>query len=228
MTSVVFCTPTPKRAYDVFISAMERSVPALDEAGIEHQMVFEIGSPYISWARANMLKKAMETNADTFVFLDHDLSWKPQDLMNLVEHPGDVAAGTYRYKYDTEEYMGNWAVGDDSRPVVRPDGTIVAHAIPAGFLKVTRAAVERFREAYPELQFGNPNREFIDLFNHGAFEGLWWGEDYAFSRRWRAIGGDIHLIPDLDINHHTLEHAYLGNLHQFLLRQPGGSLAKAA
>jgi hypothetical protein len=89
-------------------------------------------------------------------------------------------------------------------------------------------AVERFREAYPELTFGQ-DKEYTDLFNHGAHEGLWWGEDYAFSRRWRDLGEEIYLIPDLDIVHHMADgRSFAGNLHNFLLMQPGGSMAKAA
>ncbi len=175
-----------------------------------------------------MLQKAMKTDADAFVFIDHDLSWNPEDLLSLIVHPGEVVAGTYRYKYDKEEYMGNWAVGDDQRPAVREDGTIVARAIPAGFLKVTRKAVEKITEAHPELIFG-PDKDYIDLFNHGAYMGTWWGEDYAFSRRWNDMGGEIHLIPDLNITHHLKVkdevQAFPGNLHEFLLRQPGGSNA---
>ena len=223
--NVVFCTPTPKRAYDAFIESMENAVPALDAAGIEHSMVFEIGSVYISWARANMLGKALATDADTFCFLDHDLSFPPESLLKLLNHPGDVVAGDYRFKMDQVEYMARLFTDDSKRPVVREDGTIKAHAVPAGFLKVTRKAVECFIEAYPELQFG-PKNEFIDLFNHGAYEKLWWGEDFAFSRRWRACGGEIYLIPDLDICHHLPDgRSFPGNLHKWLLRQPGGSEA---
>jgi hypothetical protein len=221
---VVLATPTVTRPFDEFLDAVEAAVPALDAAGIEHQMVFEIGSAYISWARANMLQKVEETDADAVVFLDHDLSFPPETLVELIQHPGEVVAGTYRYKKDEEEYMGSWAVGDDSRPSVREDGTIVAHAVPAGFLKITRKAVDRVREAYPELIFG-PKKEYVDLFNHGAHEGLWWGEDFAFSRRWRDLGGEIHLIPDLNITHHLSGASFPGNLHKFLLRQPGGSEA---
>ncbi len=220
--NVIFCCPTIKHPYPEFVESVERAVPVLDEAGIQHRMVFEVGSVYISWARANMLQKALKTDADTFVFLDHDLSWQPEDLLRLLNHPGDVVAGDYRFKQDKEEYMSRWDTEDDDRPSVRDDGTIKARAVPAGFLKVTRKAVERIIEEYPELLFG-PDRDFIDLFNHGAYEGLWWGEDFAFSRRWRAIGEEIYLIPDLNITHHLSGQAFPGNLHQFLLRQPGGS-----
>lgn len=223
MISVIFCTPTMKLPYPEYIEAMERSVPVLDAAGIKHQIVCEVGSCYISWARSNMLGKAMKTDADAFVFLDHDLSWEPEDLVRLITHPGDVVSGDYRFKHEPEEYMGKMFTDDDGHPVVRVDGTFKAHAVPAGFLKVTRAAVERFRAGYPELQFGKDG-EFIDIFNHGAHAGLWWGEDYAFSRRWRDLGGEIYLIPDLDIVHHLPGgESFAGNLHEFMLRQPGGS-----
>ncbi len=222
MTSVIFCTPTLKVPYPEYIEAMERSVPVLDEAGIEHNLVLEVGSVYISWARANMLKKVMATDAHAFIFLDHDLSWDPEALLALIRHPGNVVAGTYRYKQEPIDYMGTWLADEDQRPVVREDGTLKASAVPAGFLKITRAAVERFRSAYPELTFG-PDREYTDIFNHGAYEGLWWGEDFAFSRRWRALDEEIYLIPDLNITHHLKDEAFPGNLHKYLLQQPGGS-----
>lgn len=222
MTSVIFCTPTVSLPFPPYIEAMERSVPALNDAGIRHQLVLEVGSVYISWARSNMLMKAMKTDADAFVFIDHDLSWEPADLVRLIQHPGDVVSGDYRFKKADEEYMGRVFTTDDGHPVVREDGTLKAHAVPAGFLKVTRAAVERFTEAYPELVYG-PDGDYVDLFNHGAYKGMWWGEDYAFCRRWRDLGGEIYLIPDLSITHHLGGQAFPGNLHEYMLRQPGGS-----
>src|ERR1051325_3979882 len=70
--------------------------------------------------------------------------------------------------------------------------------------------------------------DLVDLFNHGAHEGVWWGEDYAFCRNWCDAGGEIRLVPDLDITHHDGERAYPGNFHQFLLRQPQPEQAPAA
>lgn len=220
---VILATPTIKRPFDAYLEAVERSVPALEAAGIEHSIVFRVGDVYISHSRAFMLQQAMKAGADAVVFLDHDLSWEPGDLVRLILHPGEVVAGDYRFKKDDEEYMGKVCTDGDGYPAVRPDGTLKAHAIPAGFLKVTKGAVERFRQAYPELVFGG---DFVDLFNHGAYAGMWWGEDFAFSRRWRELGGEIYLIPDLNLTHHLPDgRNFPGNLHEFLLRQPGGSKA---
>lgn len=186
-------------------------------------MVNEIGCPYISAARSAMLRKALDAKADVIVFIDHDVAWEPADLLRLIETEGDVVAGTYRFKKDEEEYMGSLFPGEDGAPIVREDGCLQAHSIPAGFLKITRACVNRLIEAYPELTYGEKCAPHIDLFNHGAYQGVWYGEDYAFARRWRECGGEVWIIPNLNIDHHTKEKAYKGNFHEFLLRQPGGS-----
>jgi len=225
---VVIATPTLSQPYPAYVDALKSSVAAMEAAGIEHQTVFEVGCPYISHARATMLRKALDAKADAVVFIDHDLSWRAHNLVRLITTDGDVVAGTYRFKKDTEEYMSFIAGDAEGRPIVRRDGNLVGEKVPAGFLKITAAAVDRFMKAYPELVYGVSYNASVDLFNHGAHEGVWYGEDYAFSRRWRACGGEIVLIPDLDLTHHGIDKdgnakSYPGNLHRWLMRQPGGS-----
>lgn len=201
-------------------------MPFLDDAGYDHSAVFEVGNPYISGARSAMLRKALDVKADIIVFLDHDLSWDASDLLTLIETQGDVVAGTYRFKKDDEEYMGGWETDAAGIPRLRPDGCFIATRVPAGFLKVTKEAVERFMCSYPELTYGPRYNLSVDLFNHGAIDGVWYGEDYAFSKRWIDCGGEIALIPDLNINHHSPDAEFKGNLHEFMTRQPGGSKAE--
>lgn len=219
---VVFCIPTVTRPYDVCINSLKASVPLIEAAGWEHGVVSEIGNPYISAARSYMLRKALDAGADVIVFIDHDLSWNPEDILKLIETEGDVVAGLYRFKEDIEHYMG---VIDDiyGIPQVRKDGCIKAARVPAGFLKITKGLVNKFMTAYPKLCYGPKFNLSIDLFNHGAHNGAWWGEDYSFSRNWIDCGGEIWVIPDLDLDHHSMTDTYKGNYHQFLLSQPGGS-----
>ena len=220
---VVFCVPTLTRPYQQTLDSIEASVPVMDAAKIEHFMVNSVGCPYISGARATMLRKALDVKADIIVFLDHDVSWRPHDLLKLIETDGDVVAGLYRFKYsDKIEYMG--VLDDkDGFPQVREDGCIKADRVPAGFLKITRNAVNRFMKTYPHLMYGEASNPSVDIFNHGAHKGAWWGEDYAFSRNWTDAGGEIWIVPDLSLTHHSKDEAFEGNYHEFLLRQPGGS-----
>lgn len=224
MKSVVFCIPTITRPYQVCIDSLKASIPLIEAAGWTHGVVHEIGCPYISGARSAMLRKALDAKADAIVFLDHDLSWKPSDLLKLIEIEGDVIAGLYRFKTPEEEkYMGVIEDGPEFLPTVRSDGCIKATRVPAGFLKVTRNAVNKFMQAYPSLVYGEASNPSVDLFNHGAHGGFWWGEDYSFSRNWIDAGGDIWIVPDIDLNHHTQDTEFKGNFHEFLMRQEGGS-----
>jgi hypothetical protein len=220
---VAICCPFMDRPTSHILDSLEKAVPVLQAAGWKDVFIQEQGCPYISAARAKMLRKALDINADVIVFLDYDLSFRPEDLLALIEAPDEVNAGTYRFKKDEVEYMATIKVDADNRPMVRGDGLILADKVPAGFMKITADGVRRFMRAFPELMYGDPDHYSIDLFNHGAYKGVWYGEDYAFSRRWAELGGQIWLLPNLDLNHHSSTKDFMGNFHEFMLAQPGGS-----
>lgn len=223
MKHVVFCIPIVNRPFDATLKALEASLPLVEAAGYTHGMAQIVNMPYISAARATMLRSALDAKADIVVFIDYDVSWRPEDMVKLLDTEGDVVAGTYRCKIDDEQYMGALETDSEFRPILRADGAIKSKLIPAGFLKITKEAVDAFMVSYPELCYGPQYHLAVDLFNHGVHERVWWGEDYSFARRWRERGGDIWTVPDLSIDHHTKDKVYAGNLHQFLMRQPGGS-----
>lgn len=223
---VVFCVPVWGMPFDATVKSLEASLPLVEAAGYEHGMAQILNMPYISAARATMLRAAMDAKADIVVFIDQDVAWDPQDMVTLIQTEGDVVAGTYRCKIDEEQYMGVLETDDNQRPIVREsDGALKTKLAPAGFLKITKEAVDRFMVAYPELCYGPQYHLSVDIFNHGVHNRVWWGEDYSFTRRWVDKCGDLWTVPNLNIDHHTKDKIYRGNLHEFLLRQPGGSNA---
>lgn len=229
MPKVILCVPTLKKPYQVTLDSIKASLPVLESAGWDHYMVSEVGNPYISAARAFMLRKALDAKADAIVFVDHDVSWQPKDLLTLIETDGDYVVGTYRFKKEPEEYMGQLLSHPNGTPIVRAsDGAIKTFSAPAGFMKITPHAVNKLIEHYPELCYGERHAPHFDFFNHGAHKHVWYGEDYAACRRWLEIGEDLWTVPNLNINHHTPDAVYAGNLHEFLLRQPGGSNERKA
>lgn len=229
---VVFCTPSLSGPTAPYIASLKAAIPAVEAAGWEHGLAQEIGNAYISAARSFLIRKALDAKPSVLVFIDYDMSFKPDALMKLLETEGDVVAGTYRFKDDVEEYMGSIDCKEDGTPIVRADGCVRAHYVPAGFLKITTNCIDEFMVAYPHLVYGTPHRPSIDLFNHGAYKGQWFGEDYAFSRNWRDRGGEAWIIPDLTLVHNAAYwedgvkkyKAYPGNFHNYLRRQPGGDL----
>ena len=227
---VIFCTPSLSGPTAPYVKSLEDSLPIIEAAGWEHGYVQAISCPYISAARANMLRAALDAKPDAIVYIDYDLSWRPGDLLKLIETEGDVIGGTYRCKTEDgatkEFYMGTWETNADFTPKLRAsDGAIEAKLVPAGFLKITPEAVDKFMVAYPELCYGPMYHLSVDMFNHGVRNRLWYGEDYMFCNRWKDKCGDIWLVPNLSLDHHAKDKVYPGNLHEFLLRQPGGSKA---
>ena len=215
---VTFCTLfLGDRPHPAFMKSLEECLPVIEAYGWEHGLAQEQNCPYISAARAKVLRKALDAESDVIVFLDYDMSWAPMDMLKLLEADGDVVAGTYRQKRNDEKYMGSLLPAPGGGFFTREDGALKASKIPAGFLKVTKSAVTRFAKSYPELLFGDPMKPEIDMFNHGAIDGIWYGEDYAFSKRWIDCGGDIWLLPDLDLNHNKGEQCFEGNFHKYLM-----------
>lgn len=226
---VVFCTPTRVKPHDAYLAAMEASVPLLDAHGIEHSIAFEVGCPYISSAMATLSRKALDKSPDALIYLDDDVSWDPLSLLALIESPEDVIGGTYRFKKEPVEYMGMLATGPDSKPIGEFGKKLLAKWLPSGFLKISANAINEFMKAYPELICGPRYHPTIDLFNHGAHEGIWYGQDYAFCRNYAAKCGKVWLLPNLNIDHNdwNSDRVYPGNFHEFLRSQPGGDLSQS-
>lgn len=199
-----------------FIRSLTNCIPAVEAAGWEHCVAVEQNCPYISAARLEVLKKALREKADVIVFLDYDVSWTPEAMVKLLATEGDVVAGTYRTKRNDNKYMSVLSCSPEGQLIVRKDGAIKADKVPAGFLKVTSWAVERFARAYPQLLFGPVMNPSLDMFNHGVIDGVWYGEDYAFSKRWVECGGEIWVVPDLDIDHNSTKECFKGNFHEYL------------
>jgi glycosyltransferase involved in cell wall biosynthesis len=223
---VIFCVPTRKKPHPRHIESLEKSIPLIVAAGYDEGYTFEAGNPYISGSRAACLRRALDAKGDIFIFLDDDVSWEPEALLTLIDTPGDVVGGTYLAKDPNEvNYMGRILQDENGIATsIRGDGCIECACLPAGFLKVTAIAVAKFMRGYPELCFGPPFKQSVDLFNHGAHKGLWWGEDYAFCRRWRELGEKVWLIPNLNIDHNEWENdkVWKGNFHEYLMGRPGG------
>lgn len=229
MAKVCFCIPVYRKPQPEFISSLEKSIPVVKEAGWEECSAWELGHAYVSYARALLIRKVIESKADQLVFLDDDVSHEPGDLLRLLETPGDIVAGTYRFKSPQEEYMGRLNKLDGAPvPSLAPNGCYEAFFVPAGFLKISRAAIDMMVERYPDLDFSRPTEEgrnYYDLFQHGVIkvnnEKTWFGEDYAFSLRANLMGLKTWLLPDLNLGHHGFHldgvHVdYPGNFQKFL------------
>ena len=103
---------------------------------------------------------------------------------------------------------------------VSQDGVIEVTHSPTGCMLIKRSTIEKMIEAYPDMEIHQKtvingdmvNRPFYYNFFDTMFDKktkTYLGEDYAFCRRWREIGGKCHALVTDRISH-VGEHQYRG------------------
>lgn len=185
------------------------------------------GNPYIQKARNDLVKQFLGSCCDTFFFVADDLEYAAEDMLRLVETPGDVVSGVYSQHCNPPKYPVCVFTDKSGIPVVRGDGAVSAKWVQTGFLRIQRGVFEKIAKANPKLvYFGMKNGKKInvacDFFPQGVYNHTWIGEDYAFCDLWRRIGGKIWVVPDIDFIHYSEGCGFPGNYHEYLMRLPGG------
>ena len=173
---------------------------------------------------ANFLEKSEATH---LMFIDSDISFEPDQFERLFRQDKDFVAAMYPIKKidwvnqpiihnkgeaaDTAglNYVGVLCSGDELKVENQFATAIYAGT---GFQLIKRHVFEKLAAAHPELAFSNihatissttsGNNQFA-LFDPmiDPDTGEYLSEDFAFCRRWRALGGEIWLDLRSQISH---------------------------
>lgn len=168
----------------------------------------EIGSSDIYDCRAALVEKFLaRSDATHLMMVDSDVQWPRGAIPRLVDHNVDFAAALYPQRKDPLTYALQY-LNDDK--VLTPDpetGLIEMAGVSAGFICLTRGMLERMIDHYHSdpiagLYERNGQRR-IALWDPYRLPGSLrkFGEDYAFCRRWRDMGGKIWVDPDIPMAH---------------------------
>lgn len=193
------------------------------ERGDKVTVFDESGNAMIAHARDMIVAAFLAGEGTDLVFVDTDVFWEAGGLLRLVDHPVDFVAGAYRQRKDPEGYSVRWIAERDELWADPDTGLLEVEGVPAGFLRVGRAALERMADAYPDKRFADPNAP--GGVAHALFDNIhdgtaYWGEDFSFCRRWREIGGKVWLDPELDL-HHVGFKTFSGRIGDWLKRRQG-------
>lgn len=243
MKLYIACPSYDGMASEGLQKSLEQSLAALPP---EIEVVdFDIltGCCYLPIARNKLVRRFMDSQADTFMFIDADIGWAfPGQFVDFLQTDVEVLAGLYRYKQWDHDYPCHIFTDKDGIPI-RENGLIKAAGVPTGFLKIQRKAFERMIDVYGEsLEVDNPDHALQPKFAYWNFFDTekvgrtWIGEDLNFCRYFLQAGGDIWVYPDITLHHygqvyvidkdgHTVlkNHSFTGNYFEFMLRRPGGS-----
>jgi hypothetical protein len=199
----------------------------LAERGDRVTIFDESGNAMIAHARDMIIASFLAGEGTDLVFVDADVFWEAGGILKLVDAEVDFVAGVYRHRKDPEGYAVRWIA---ERPELWADpktGLLEVEGVPAGFLRVSRAALEKMVAAHPGQRFVDrhaPNGEAWALFDNIHEGEEYWGEDFSFCRRWREIGGKVWLDPELEL-HHVGFKAFSGKIGDWLKGRPAADAA---
>jgi hypothetical protein len=213
--------------------SMIQTIRLLDGAGIEWQKQSLNGDSYIDQAKNTIVANFLESDCTDLLMIDSDMQWSPDAVARMLRHPQEVVGGFFPMKNQWSVFAGslnpdaNGNVPDLSTAKELWDGSCLFKAllIPGGFLRLKRAVLERFADAYPELIYiapmADPNRRdrvYTAFFECKITDDLHrCGEDVMFCRRLVDMGVDIWCDPNIDFGHYGVK-GFHGNYNSTLLK----------
>lgn len=137
--------------------------------------------------------------------VDADIAWGPDDVDRLLSLQTDLVFGYYQGKAPGAPLMCSPEIGRTTLAGVE----VREHAAcGAGFVLLSRNCVRRLTEAHRSDTYRDPQgRMLVALWqtfgvvmrDDGSLVAE--GEDFAFCRRWRALGGHIYGHPGVVLGH---------------------------
>jgi len=231
---VILATPFYElKGFSPYISSMVHTVKMLTQMGIQHEFWELSGDSYVHRARNTICTKFLEDpEATDLFFIDSDMQWNPEAIVNMVALPELVVGASYPTKNNWASWTSIPTFKEENgkrHPMGRtlPDGSalITAEFLAAGFLRIKRAALEAYRDHYPEHRYREPcadpsnaNREYIEYFASIRKDGLLYGEDMMFSKRLREMNMDMWIYTNVHMGHYGVK-GWMGNYDQFLRGQ---------
>ena len=165
-----------------------------------------------------------KTDADFFMFIDADVEFDAQSVLRLLNSGHEVSVAVYPKKVVMWDQAREAAENGDERNMALISSSLVANIGatkrsvvngfvevldgPTGFMMISREALTKMHEHYPELNCKNDhqNRDFDEycaifdcMIDPGSKRYL--SEDYAFCRRWQQMGGKIYADCNTTLGH---------------------------
>lgn len=202
--------------------------------GIPHQVTHIGGMAFIDHARNILCHRFLHEfqHATDLFFLDDDIGWPPGAVLKMLEHDVDVVAGVYPLKQDGGGFPATLIADRETTQPIEYRGLIKASTVPAGFMRIRRAVIERMAEGVPTYPWhrsdGRTDR-IANIFRTGYDEksGERAGEDVEFCWRWADMGGEMWIDPDINFSH-VGRKRYHGNFNDAIAAVRAGNVRRAA
>ncbi|EHJ47276.1 hypothetical protein DFW101_1266 [Solidesulfovibrio carbinoliphilus subsp. oakridgensis] len=211
----------------------------LNRERVPFRLLTPAGDSLITRVRNGIANEFLrDPRATHLLFIDADIEFQPQMVTRLLSSGKDVVCGVYPVKgLRLDRVMGqpagtspavaeaaslDYAVRVKAGCRMDAAGFLEVEYAATGFMMVRREVLLRLQEAYPELHYrhdctnaeANESFAFFDTAIDPETRD-YLPEDYAFCKRWRDIGGQVHVSVPGTFAHHG-GRAYVGDFGTFL------------
>ena len=201
------------KIYSECAESLLLNVMYLKEKGYSVKTYFHSGDCFIARARNVCAHLFLHSDCQNLVFIDSDVAFEADSIYKLIRHDKAIVAGAYPYKG-----INGFPVVLKFDPVTnncleKETGLVTVESAPAGFMRIQRSVLKQMIDTTR-----CDSKGIYSFFDTGMiFNGdtSWYGEDVAFCKRWKALGGEIWVEPRINFTHIGTQQ-FKGNYHEFL------------
>lgn len=187
------------------MTSLLRFILMAQQVGLNWSLDTMVNESLVTRARNNLMAKMMTNKAAThFMFIDADIRFQPESILQMMACDKDVIGGLYPKKALPVNYVINL------RRETKVQGDIfTVDTMGTGFLLFKRHVYEQLCVAHPECKYVDDvglgkqyEPTMFSIFDCEIDEkGHYLSEDWLFCRRWSALGGEIWAHGKVLLNH---------------------------
>ena len=187
------------------MTSLLRFILLAQQAGLNWSLDTMVNESLVTRARNNLMAKMMSNPAAThFMFIDADIRFQPESILQMIACDKEVIGGLYPKKALPVNYVINL------KPETKIQGDIfTVDTTGTGFLLFKRQVYEKMIAQFPETKYVDDvglGKQYepmmysifdckIDARGHDL------SEDWLFCRRWQDMGGEIWVHSKVLLNH---------------------------
>ena len=194
------------------------------QAGLNWSLDTMVNESLVTRARNNLMAKMMTNKEAThFMFIDADIRFQPESILQMLAYEKEVIGGLYPKKALPVNYVINL------KPETKIQGDIfTVDTMGTGFLLFRRDVYEKLIAAHPECKYVDDvglGKQYEPMM-YSIFDckiderGHYLSEDWLFCRRWQEIGGEIWAHSKVLLNH-VGHYEYAGDLDKLKIAERG-------
>lgn len=209
---VLIATPALDGRLDVwYTNSLVNSIRITQANNIFLHPVFMSYDALLQRARNDLFRVAVEGEYDCMIWIDSDMEWDPEWIMQMVNAPEDVLGGTARKKTDDAEIY----VAKTKDLTRHENGYIKCEGLGTGFVKLSKKAYMAVWDISQE--YTNNGRTCRMVCDVQVVEGELYSEDIVLFKKLNELGFDCWLDPKMTCNHIGTK-KFLGNMEAYLER----------